>query len=280
MKYAKKSLIYIVLIAVFIVTVFPVFYAFSASLKNNIEILTKPGELFSENPSFVNYSAALSSEEFQFKYMFANSILYTVVSVVTTILVSALAGFAFARLNFPFKKLAYVCFTLVLFVKLGGISVYATFDVLNFLHLPRNLYTLMLVHLFAVPTANMYLVRSYVHSIPSSVFEAAKIDGCSVFKTFYAIALPLIKPVLATICILTFTNSWNDYIMPNVFTLTQPTQRTLMVGLMALKSTGGAATNWGIMLAGTVVAMLPIFVVYLACNKYFVGGITAGAEKG
>lgn len=94
------------------------------------------------------------------------------------------------------------------------------------------------------------------------------------------VILPLLKPILATVAILSFNSSWNDYLMPNIFTLTNPMQRTLIVGLMALKSSGESASAWNLMLAGATIALIPILVVFAFLNKYFVKGIANGAVKG
>lgn len=276
----QNLFIYFFLTVILLLTLFPILYTFSASLKSNIEIMTEPGKLIPSSITFDNYKNAWLSDEFQVRYQLKNSIVYTLASIFSTLIVSSMAGFAFAKLNFPCKNIIYKCFNFLLFVKLGGIAIYATFDVLNLLHLPRNLYSLMLIHLFGVPVANIYLIRSYIKGLPNSIMEAAKIDGCSYWGIYIKIVLPLIKPVMATIAVLAFSGSWNDFIMPTIFTLTKPEQRTLMVGLMALKSTGGAATNWALMLAGTMISIVPVLIAYMVCNKHFVKGIAAGAEKG
>lgn len=105
-------------------------------------------------------------------------------------------------------------------------------------------------------------------------------DGCSFIGIFFKIILPLMKPILATIAILSFNGSWNDYLLPNIFTLTIPAQRTLIVGLMALKTTGEAASSWNLMLAGASIAMMPVLVAFAFGNRYFVKGVAAGAVKG
>ena len=272
-------LIYLVLLSVLVITIFPLFYTLTSSLKTSIEILTS-GKILPESPSFNNYIEAWNSRELQVGRQFLNSVIYCVCNVLITILVSTMAGYVFAVGRFRFKKLIFGCFTFLMFVKLGGISIYPTFEIFELLHLPINLYGLIFVHLFSVPVVNMYLVKGFVNSIPRSLLEAATIDGCSFFGRFVKIIFPLLKPIVATITILAFQGSWNDYIMPTVFTLTRPEQRTLIVGLMALKSSGGAASSWHLMLAGTIISIIPVLIVYILCNKYFVEGITAGAEKG
>ena len=126
----------------------------------------------------------------------------------------------------------------------------------------------------------MYLVKGYVDTLPYELNEAAKIDGASFPRIFFTIMLPLIVPIMATIGILAFNGSWNNYLMPTVFTLTRPKQRTLIVGLMALKNSAGAATQWDLMLAGSVIALIPVLCAYIFANKYFVSGLAAGAVKG
>lgn len=271
--------IYVILAVVLVITLLPLIYTLTSSFKTSIEILIS-GKFFPENPSFNNYIEAWNSEELQVARQFINSTIYCLFNVAITILVSTMAGYVFAVGNFRFKNTIFMCFTFLMFVKLGGISVYPTFEVFELLHLPINLYGLIFVHLFSVPIVNIYLVRGFINGIPYSMLEAAKIDGCSFFQRFQKIVFPLLKPIVATITILAFQGSWNDYIMPTIFTLTRPEQRTLIVGLMALKSSGGAASSWHLMLSGTIISILPVIIVYICCNKYFIEGITAGAEKG
>lgn len=263
-----------------IVTLYPIIYTILASFKSNVEILTNPGSIFPSNPTLDNYKTALTSTEFNVPVLLKNSLIYTVACVFANVVVSAMAGYTFARGHFRFKKLIFGCFSALLFIKLGGISVYPTFEVLSLIHLDRSLFALILVHCFSIPVVNIYLVKGNVETIPREIDEAAQIDGCSFVSILFRIILPLLKPILATISIISFQGSWNEYLMPNIFTLTNPSQRTLIVGLMSLKSTGESASSWNLMLAGATIAMLPVLVAFAIGNKYFVKGIAAGAVKG
>lgn len=281
----KKSnigliIMYVVLIVVALMTLVPIVYTFLASFKSNAEIMTQMGKFFPSNPTLDNYKRALESSNFYLPTLLWNSIVYTVVSTVISVVFVSMAGYSFEKGQFPLKNVIFACFTFLMFVKIGSVSIYATFEIYDFLHLPRNLYTLLLLHMFSIPIVSIYLVRGYVKSIPNSIIEAAQIDGCSFFRTFIQIVLPIIKPIIVTVAILQVKASWNDYINPTVFTLSKPNQRTLIVGLMALKSSSGAATSWDLMLAGSVISMIPIFLAYIFLNKYFVQGLSAGAEKG
>lgn len=276
----SNSVLYIALTCMLIVTVFPLVYTILASFKSNAEILTNPGSMLPKNPTLSNYVQALTSESFHVPTLLRNSIIYTLVNVFTSLLISSMAGYVFARGHFKFKKIIFYCFTALMFIKTGGITIYATFKILSAVHLDRSLIALMIVHLFSVPIVNIYLIKGNIETIPTAIDEAAKIDGCSFIGVFFQIILPLIKPILATVAILAFNRSWNDYLMPNIFTLTTPNQRTLIVGLMALKSSGESAASWNLMLAGASIAILPVLVAFAFCNKYFVKGIAAGAVKG
>jgi len=279
-KIACNIFIYVALSIMLIVTLYPIMYTILASFKSNVEILTNPASMFPKNPTWDNYKIALTSESFNVPVLLKNSLIYTVACVFANVIISAMAGYTFARGHFRFKKLIFACFSALLFIKLGGISVYPTFEVLSLINLDRSLLALIVVHCFSIPVVNIYLVRGNVETIPKEIDEAAQLDGCSFVSILFRIILPLLKPILATIAIISFQGSWNEYLMPNIFTLTDPSQRTLIVGLMALKSTGESASSWNLMLAGATIAMLPVLVAFAIGNKYFVKGIAAGAVKG
>lgn len=263
-----------------VVTLIPLIYTVLASLKTNAEILTRMGNFLPENPSLENYKEALVSKNFYLPSLLKNSFIYTIGRTLMNVGVSAMAGYSFAKGSFKGKNIIFACFSFMLFVKLGGIAIYPTFEVLDALHIKRTLYALLFVRLFDIPVVDIFLVRSFAKSVPDSILEAAKVDGCDFFTAFVKIALPIMKPVLATIAILAIKLAWNDYVMTTVFTLSNPNQRTLMVGLMALKNSSGSATSWNLMLAGSVISMIPIFIAYIFANKYFVSGLSVGAEKG
>lgn len=275
-----KIFTYVVLALLACIVLFPIIYVVTASFKTNQEILTNPGSVIPLDPTWENYKLIWTSENFNISRMLTNSIYYTVCNVAIAVVLSAMSGYVFARGEFPGKKIIFVCFSALLFVKTGGLEVYPKFEILNSIHLNKGLNALIFLNMFSVPVVNMYLVKGFVESLPRELDEAAQMDGCSFMKTLFKIIVPLLKPILATIAILTFQGSWNDYLMPTIFTITRPDQQTLIVGLMALKSTTGAATNWNLMLAGSVIALLPVLVAYTIGNRYFISGLASGAVKG
>lgn len=280
MKKVLNVLFYIVLITILILVLFPIIYTFLASFKSNAEILVNPGRVFPEYFTLENYKIAWNSEDFDVKRLVWNSTYYTAICVCMGILKSSMAGYVFARAEFPGKKIMFAAFSALLFIKLGSITVYPLFNILNKIHLNKSLFGLIVVKVFGVPVVYIYLVKSFVTALPRELDEAAKIDGCSFAGTFFRVIAPLLKPVMATIGILSFKNTWNEYLMPTIFTLGNPSQRTLIAGVVALKSTGNAASSWNLMLAGSVIALVPVLLVYTFANKFFVTGLASGAVKG
>ncbi|MBO5008748.1 MAG: carbohydrate ABC transporter permease [Clostridia bacterium] len=280
----KKSLknlpYYIFLTAVLFITILPILYTVLASFKSNSEILTSPESLFPKKFTLDNYITALNSESFNVPRMLWNSIYYTVCCVTINMLTSSTAGYVFARGNFPGQKALFAVFSSLMFISLGSITIYPQFEVLDTVGLSGNLWGLIVMKIFGIGIVNIYLVRSYVRTLPAALEESAYIDGCSFIRAFFSIILPLLKPIMATIGILSFQASWNDYLMPTLFTLTRPEQRTLIVGVAALKSSSEAASSWNLMLAGSTIALIPVLFAYGVANKHFVKGLASGAVKG
>ena len=272
---------YVFLTFVLFLVLVPLLYTVFSAFKTNSEIMTHPEALFPLEPTLDNFKIAMSGDGFNILRMFWNSVWFSVCCVTITVLSSSLIGYVFARGgDFPGSKIIFALFSSLMFISLGSITIYAIFEVLNMLNLSNSLWGLVVMRLFSVGIVNIYLIRSYIRTLSPSLDEAAVMDGCSFIGIFFRIILPLLKPIIATITILAFNSSWNEYLMPTLFTISRPDQQTLIVGIMRLKNSGSAAANWNLMLAGATVALIPVFIVYAFCNKYFVEGLTAGAVKG
>ena len=272
--------IYLVLSLFALITIFPLLFVISASFKTNAEILTNPAALLPKTPTIQNYVDVWNSDVLDIKRMLFNSTYYTLVIVACCIITTAMSGYVFAVGKFRGKNMWLALFGTTMFFQMGSLTIYPLLDILNALHVPKSLPGLMLVKIFSVSIINIYLVRGFVYSLPLGITEAAEIDGCSFYGTFFRIILPLLKPVLATIGILGFQGSWNDYLLPMIFTRGDPKQRPLIVGIIALSKSGEAAASYNLVFAGTVLAMLPVLIAYIVANKHFVSGLSAGAMKG
>lgn len=279
-KMLTNTIIYLVFICITIMVLFPLVYVILSSFKSNMEIMAYPGNYFPKEFTFDNYVSAWNSESFNIGRMFFNSSWFTACMVFVTLLTSSISGYVFARGEFKLKKTFFAMFSALMFMSLGSITIYPKFEVLSLLGLNKSLWGLIVMQCFGIPVVNMYMVRSFVNTLPYELDEAAKIDGCSFTGIFFRIILPLLKPTLATLAILSFQSSWNSYLMPTLFTMSRPDQQTLIVGIIALKNSGEGAAAWNLMFAATAIALVPVLVVYAIFSRYFTAGITEGAVKG
>ncbi len=271
-----KIFAYTFLIVLSALVLVPFLYAFTGSFKTSMEILISP-DIFPEQWNFDNYINAWTNADFS-KYTF-NSAWYAAGCVVISVFTSTINGYVFARGNFRGKELIFKVFTSMMFITLGTSSMYPTIQILKLLGLNTNLWGLLIKLFFGIHITNVFLVRGFMNGIPKSLDEAATIDGCDFIQTFFRVILPLLKPIIATVAIFAFTSAWNDYLYPMVVTLSNPAQRPLSVGLIALKSSGEAAAAWNIILAGGMMSALPMVLVFLVFNRYFIKGLTSGAVK-
>ena len=152
--------------------------------------------------------------------------------------------------------------------------------IMKVFHLNKSLWGVVIIRVFGMNVTNLFIARGFINSVPKEIDEAAKIDGCSFAGIYYRIIFPLCKPLIATVGILSFRSAWNDYMLPMVFTMTDPRRMPLVVGIMQLKSSGDAASSWNFMLAGTAISLIPMITIYIMFNRYFISGMTSGAVKG
>jgi multiple sugar transport system permease protein/raffinose/stachyose/melibiose transport system permease protein len=257
-------------------TVYPITYAVLGSFKTNAE-LTRGTAFFPEIWNFNNYYQAFVQADFT-KYTF-NSIVVSVSVMVVASVTAALAGFTFARRQFWGKKLIIAMYVGLMFVALGSVTLYPVYMTLVKLGLNKSVLGLILA-LVGGQASNVMLIMGFTKSIPKELDEAAIIDGCTIYGIFFRIILPLIRPILAVVALFSFRHAWNDYITTLIMSIALPDLRTLTVAVVQLKYSVNAAAEWHIMLAGASIAIIPILILYLFCNKQFIGGLTSGAVKG
>lgn len=278
MKSFSKAFIYIILILITIFALFPVVYTILGSFKGNMELLAEGNRLFPRKFVMDNYEQAWEMANFQ-KYTI-NSLFMSGSIVLGTIFTTTIAGYVFERGKFPMKNLLFTLVVSSMFVSLGSLTLYPTFVIAKVFGINKTLWGVIIIRVFGLNVTNLFITRSYIRSLSKEIDEAAKVDGCSFFGIYWRIIFPLLKPLIATIAILEFRHSWNDYLMPMVFTLSNPDRMPLIVGIMNLKSSGEAASSWNLMLAGSSIALIPMIVVYLMFNRFFIEGLTAGSVKG
>ena len=275
---ASNIIIYAFLIVFFIISFFPVFFTFMSSFKSNMDLLTTGNTLFPKHFVLENYQKAWELADFS-TYT-KNSVFLSFFCVIGSILSSTICGYAFSRGKFKGKEIVFYFMISSMFVSLGTLTLYPLLMIMKFVGLNKSLWGVIVIRVFGMNVTNLFIARGFVSSIPTEIDEAAKIDGCSFFGIYRRIIFPLCKPLIGTVAILSFRSSWNDYMLPMVFTMTDPKRMPLVVGIMHLKSSGEAASSWNLMLAGTAISLVPMIIIYIAFNRMFISGMTAGAVKG
>ncbi len=273
-----RVIIYILLIFLAVVTIYPILYVILGSFKSNMELLLGGANIFPKQFILDNYIEAW--EKANFSVYTRNSFIIATGVMFLSLLVSSMAGYVFARSHFKGKDALYNLFLIFMFINVGSIAIRPLFELAAKTHLDSSLTVIIIIATGMGQTTYIFLMTGNIKAIPTEIDEAARIDGCSFFSTFWRVILPIIKPAIATVAILSFRSGWNQYILPNVFTMTNPGLRPLTVGVVLLKSSGDGAAAWNIMFAGSAMSIIPIILVYIIFSKYFISGSTAGAVKG
>ncbi len=212
--------------------------------------------------------------------MFGNSLLIAGVVTVTNLALGSLAGYAFARLRFPGREVLFlvVLATLMIPDQLRLPPVYVLFSSLG---LTKGVAAYIpVIVISAISASSIFLLRQYFLTIPRDIEEAARIDGAGFFTTFWRVMLPLATPALSAVTILQFQGTWNSFFWPVVFLSADPSHWTLPLGLTLFRQSGGFGSNWPPLMATVVIATLPILLLYLFFQRYFVEGIAASGVKG
>jgi ABC-type sugar transport system, permease component len=264
------------LLVVVAFTLYPVIYALLGSFKTNQEL--NQGIIFFPDVWHIeNYVNAFTKGNFG-SYT-VNSIILAVTVTLLALITTSLAGYLFARHEFPGKKFVMSMYMAFMFISLGSVTLYPLYVLLRAIGLTNNLLGMALA-ITGGQTANVLLVMSFTKSIPRELDEAAYIDGCSYFQVFYRIIIHLIKPILGVVALFSFRSAWNNYLIPLIMSIGKPNLRTLTVGVVQLKYSSNAAAESHIMLAGASIALIPVLLVYLVANKQFIAGLTSGGVKG
>lgn len=259
-----------------IFTLYPVVYTLLGSFKTNAE-LTLGGSFFPSQWQFSNYTYAFS--KLNFGQYTINSIVLAVLTVAFTLITSSMAAYVIARRDFPGKKVLTTAYLLSMFVSVGSVALYPLYNLLHKLGLTNSMVGLAL-QLTGGQAANIFMISGFVRNVPKELDEAAYIDGAGIFRVFYTIIVPAIKPILGVVALFAFRTAWNEFVTTQVFTMSNTSLRTLSVAVANLRYSANAAAEWHLMTAGASIALIPMLIVYLLANRQFITGLTAGAVKG
>ncbi len=273
-----RALLYLFLLIMLVFALFPVVYILLSSFKTNSEILVGGTRIIPETWRFENYAEAWNLANFGTLTM--NSVFYTFFVVIGCIAAGTVAGYVFSRGKSLFAKIMYRLVLFSMFISIGTLALYPQLRIASVVGITGSLWGPILIRVLGMNATQVFIATGNVEQIPRELDEAARIDGCGFFTTFIRIIFPLLKPLVATLGLLAFRLAWSDYLLPYVFTISKRDTWTLVVGLVNLKSGGESASSWNLMFAGIGISILPMTIVYLILNKFFIAGLTEGAIKG
>jgi len=273
-KLYRNITVYAALAIVSLVLILPFLWIISTSLKGDEDIFTTPPQWIPTDLRWENYSTVF--DRMPYIIYFRNSVFVTVMTIIGVVLSSSLVAYAFACLRWPGRNalFIFVLATMMLPMQVTMIPMFVLFKELGWL----NTYKPLIVPAFFGGGAfNIFLLRQFFLTIPKELFEAARIDGCSEFRIYWNIVLPLAKPALATVAILTFMFSWNDFLGPLIY-LSDQLKGTLALGLALF--VGQHQTEWGMLMAASVLMMIPMVLIFFFFQRYFIKGFVMSGIKG
>lgn len=249
----------------------PILWVLLSSLKTQSELFTFPLTILPAKPTLENFAA--SFKDHSFLLYFGNSTFVAVVATLITIAINVMAGYALSKFYFPGRDAIFYAMIGTLMIPLQAIMV-PIFLLLKKLGMLNTLWG-VIIPPAATPTG-IFLARQYIMTIPNSLIEAARIDGAREFRIFRSVIVPLAKPIIATLAIFSFMWRWNDFLWPFIVI---SARRKMTLQLALANFVGQYQINWASLLSLTVITMIPMVVVFLALQKYFVTGLTAGGVK-
>lgn len=265
----------LVLVAGALLFVLPFFWMVSTSLKPLNQTLSIPPVWWPSNPQWHNYPETIAAMGHFWRYV-VNTLWICVMSVIGCVLSSAIAAYGFSRIDWPGRDKVFllVLASMMMPFAVTIVPLYDLYRHLDWIGTPKPLW----VPAFFAPAFNVFLLRQFFLTLPRELNEAARIDGCSEWRIFWQIILPLSKPALTVVALFQFMASWNDFFGPMIY-LTNPKQFTLSVALQTFQSQNGG-TEWHYLMAAAVLITFPVIVLYFLCQKSFKAGIaTTGAKN-
>lgn len=270
-KILLKTVAHIVLILGSLTMLIPFIWMLSSSFKSLGEVFQFPPTLLGERLVWENYTQI--SSRFDYFAYFLNSVKVSAWVVVFQVFTSATAGFVFAKLNFKGRDKIFLLYLATMMVPFH-VTVITNYLQMSMYGLVNTLWSLMLPA--SVSAFGTFLMRQFFITVPNELIEAAKIDGCNPFTTFIRIAFPMAKSTIATLCIFCFMNVWNDYFTPLIY-INDARKYTLPLGLASMK--GMYSTDWPVLMAASVIAVLPVLVAFLLAQDAFVKGVMMSGMK-
>ncbi len=268
----RKIFFYGIMIVGVLLTIVPFIWMISTSLMPTGMANRYPPVLFPKETTFQHYRTLFT--QLNVLRYFLNSLIIATSVTVISLVFNSMAGFAFAKYRFPGKQKLFKLLLSAMVIP-AQVTMLPLFLMLNRMGLVNTYWGIIIPGLASI--YGIFLIRQYIMSIPDSLIEAARIDGATDFYIYWRIILPLAKPILVTLALFTFMGAWNDFLWPLII-LTRDSMYTLPVALANLM--GEHVQDTEMMMAGSVITILPVLIVFLTLQKYYIRGIMLGSVKG
>ena len=266
----RRGLLYAVLIVGALIMVFPFVWTIVTSITPGASLTTTP-TLIPDNPSLAPYLELF--DRVPFGQVIVNSLLIAVVSTVLQLVTSAMAAYVFSRMPFPGRGAIFVLYlaTMMIPFQVLIVPLFAEMKALGLINTYLGAILPTIASAFGV-----FLLRQAMNTVPRDLDQAATLDGAGHFRVFFQIVLPLVRPALATLAVFAFLNTWNSFLWPLII-LRDPLMQTLPVALSSLQ--GQYSTEWDVLMAGSVISIIPMFALYVFAQKYIVQGVAGTGLK-
>lgn len=269
----RLGLTTLILIPICFIWIYPFLWMVSAALKSTAEIFAGLN-LIPHTLHWENFARAWTQA--RIGQYFLNTVIITLTSIAIVVVSSAMIGYVLGRYSFPGKKIIIGLFIAHVFLP-EGYTIIPVFALINKLGLANSLLGVILGESGSAHIVQILLFTGFFSQLPKELEEAGIMDGAGFFRIFLQVMLPLTKPVIATAVILQFMQSWNDFFLPLVLTLSRPDLRTLAVGMFAFQ--GEYFTDWSGMAAAATISLMPIIIIFFFLQRYFVEGVTGAIKQ-
>ncbi len=273
-KKIGKVFLWIVLVIVAIIQLFPLIWLVDFSLGSSNEMFTNGLLIIPEKIRWDNYVKAFVDGNFL--HYLRNSFLINTLAVLLVVIISIMAAFACQRMNWKLKGLVSTLLVMGMMIPIHA-TLLPNYKIYSMLHLTDTIWALLIPYVaFSLPQG-MFLMTGFIQSIPKELEEAAVMDGCGIYRIVFQIVTPLLKPSIATVAIMTFLNNWNEFMMASTY-LSTPAWKTLPFSV--LEFTGEYSSNYAVQFAVMALTAAPAVIVYVILNKHITKGVAMGAVKG
>jgi ABC-type glycerol-3-phosphate transport system permease component len=270
LQVSGRVIIYVFLLTAAAITIIPMVWLFAASIKTSDDLFTYV--FFAKKHTLDNFRDLFSKMPF-FRYL-ANSVFISTTTVIVQLFFSSLAGFALAKYEFKGKKLIMILMLATMMIP-GQVTMAPLYEVIYRLGLVDTYPGIIIPS--AISVFGIFLFRQSILQVPNELLHAARIDGCSEFRIWWDIVMPISRPMIGAFCLISFMATWNSFLWPQIL-LHSASRFTLTVGLTQL--VGLYAQQYGMLMAGTLLSIVPVIILFIVLQKEFVSGLTAGAVKG